>query len=1095
MKIEKEMVKIVRSSENALKRMKTDVTSVESICSQMLPKKKLLVFGKSTDQVNSGLTLKPEQKPNSIQEEEDDFGDYDEMIDEGLDMRMQSNYNFEERIISKESSPTKKGSKEEDKEVATDKLIQTKGPNGQRLSKKNLTMGARSPSKKQGAEEVGWDTVAKKEVKMSKSIRSSKPPKSSPENLQGNLKKGDTDFSQNNFPKITTLAPSDFMTKEISFEMEDQNNNKEGNNESSEKQNTDYIGQKMMLHPGLERISRAESPSKLSVFFNDNNLIGSESVNENFLEPKPTFKEVMEENLAPDHLRTYTQMSSFNNGLEPPRVSTLVPNPDSLIPSKPTTGPLSAVGSKSRSSYTDDPQVNKIVSDAKEKFKALNENYDDILKNPGIATVIHKVKNVIKVDQLKTLDTATNGLDESSASLDSNQIKKIKKMEFSFEKRRNDRKQKLNNLGFKALNNSGSSANHVYKLIKLGIVRKLNDFSYKKVELTKQLLFILLLIFSISIRHNINILVNSYRLVLNDVVKSQLVSVPESFLHKEMFKKKLLDGGYIRRKDIQGRLFQMGFWEYMRDEIFGRYQGIKNKEYGDFTGKSLNYQTKFSNLETLKRFDDIGFLTLYFNSAFDYQILIKHYSEKQDDFTRSEYFNLDSTIHNSYEMIDLLVEMNASLGNTYQELVNTYDLYYLIFVLANIFLTVTIAILLTLMSLRINEDMKNMSSLLLKIEKKFIDAYKNRFMVYVSSINLQMKKKMDKYLAGGSQIELLKQRNQRGQNDLEEMERKPKTVALPSISGISDHDNENDDMSEKMRELFEMKHNSGKGRYNVLTNGPKTSKSQIVMMMIAVTILVNTPIAIDYLLQRGQMAKIEKLNNSSKSSAFLCSNVVTFYALFYSEAYYLYIGDSTSEEVILEKQLLQKVKNRLSLRIQLQANLASEPGLQSAQDISYCEYLQLTEPDMTLCKQSAGLKTNQDMFLGMSDLHNYYETVISSIKASRQNLTMSSYNFRNNDMAAYYISKALNKLNENIMLEIVKVSDKNQSMSYIFFGLFPTFLLVYYLFYKAIWIERNKQIFKKLRNTFLALPPRIIISNSYIKNYFSLRRANNAIRI
>lgn len=113
--------------------------------------------------------------------------------------------------------------------------------------------------------------------------------------------------------------------------------------------------------------------------------------------------------------------------------------------------------------------------------------------------------------------------------------------------------------------------------------------------------------------------------------------------------------------------------------------------------------------------------------------------------------------------------------------------------------------------------------------------------------------------------------------------------------------------------------------------------------------------------------------------------------------------------------------------------------------------------------------------------------------SSSSNEILKSDTFIHNDYTLYYISKTLVKLNYECMTEIDNLIDARNAFRniFIFLYLFVTFLN--YLMYKQVLMSAKRNLRDNLKKSYLVLPMPVMINNSYLINFFNLKKSRAMI--
>lgn len=131
----------------------------------------------------------------------------------------------------------------------------------------------------------------------------------------------------------------------------------------------------------------------------------------------------------------------------------------------------------------------------------------------------------------------------------------------------------------------------------------------------------------------------------------------------------------------------------------------------------------------------------------------------------------------------------------------------------------------------------------------------------------------------------------------------------------------------------------------------------------------------------------------------------------------------------------------------------------------------------------------------MSELLNFQTTVFSTISDDTDFSTpmsvISNEEFKKMSLVSFFLYMSLDKLQSEIMDEMSSAINDDQILSLFMFLTFPIALIFYQILYRKIFVQNlTSGLVKKLENTFLALPPRILINDTYLKNKFSVSKSN-----
>lgn len=722
-------------------------------------------------------------------------------------------------------------------------------------------------------------------------------------------------------------------------------------------------------------------------------------------------------------------------------------------------GPLSP-SAKSEIEHSDENIPNfKFISRQKSvesRLKYLSEVYTELIKTSKAQEFLKSVKMVMNIEKLREIEAdgdKFNSLRDTEEQMRDLIIKidaedvSENRMEMNEGKegtKRNEGEMVTNTGGERMMRSSIASYQSkvlTQNSIRANIEKAVREIFSRPLQAIKLFIFFLLIIFTVIIRLQINSSIDSHEARIVSFKEYGKAVKPIGYLYKELTKYKLFLNGYLHESHLVGKeLFNIMVMEEMSGDLIDHFSYLSSSDILGITSKVHGFDIRGEDFEQDK---DLSFFTLYVHVVRDYQNIMKNYNPYEPKLISDTHrFELESSLANTFEMI---YESSSSLQGmleSSQFLEDEYAIYYLIFLICNVLLTIIIGNILIILNIRANNKINIMANLLLRIDKEKLAIFLEKFQRVQASIKLISKKK---------------------------------------IRGVD---------QKELRKTLRMKKKTKPGetrRKNFSTFVSKYHSSNLLVCTIifSTMIFVNIPIAIDYYFITEIVKDAGSLNTISVYSNLLATDAYSYYGMFYHRLYSKYKGKELTKNTITVDDKLNDLFNK---REALQNLISGYPVFDDVQKKSICQYAALGNQNLTQeCQSVTGSQSNYNIFLAMSDISNFYSRSMATITES-ENPQISTNNLLKFDLSLYFISKNLDKMmtvaNEQIL---VNLSSKKLILA-LFFTLFGFFMIVYYTIYRHFLISSKKAVMRKLGCSYLVLPSEVIGSNSYLINFFHLRR-------
>ena len=723
--------------------------------------------------------------------------------------------------------------------------------------------------------------------------------------------------------------------------------------------------------------------------------------------------------------------------------------------------------------------VNSTVS-VESRLKFLSDVYTELIDQPEVKEIIDAVGKVFSKDEL--IQFEEDEFDEMNTHRFVQDKQEEEIIKVSLEEETQSKNQLNRSMGGendrqlsdRMVNRSSVSSLQSIRIeqqyIDYRIDKKAKQIISKRLEYMKYFVFAVLVVVSVTLRININFSFETFKVEMQKASILGYLLTPASYLFKETSKLRLFEAGLVNKR-VSGR--ELGVIDplvltNMEVLVAGNYSWLMENTY---SGVSLGKHelASASGVPELGMIQKISFFTMLTYMIQDFKILEESYSEASPElFEPNPRLNMGSIRVNSLEMVYQSSDDLRFLMTSSSSLSNEFYLNYVAFISSNLFLTLIISLILVVMNLSITNETNMMASLLLKIDKGALQALLDRFCKVLNSIKEINQKK----IFGEENRDYQKTRQLR-QLELQRQQQ----------------------AKEKVRDKKKLKK---RAKFSHFKSKFKNSQLVVFFVIILTIVAVNIPIGIDFMINLVNMKKVEKLNKISEISGLLSQEVYAFYGVFYTEALArLHEGSAIEEKVeVLKEYVLETVQSR----DQLQQLISRFPKLAESESMSVCDFVDVrklvkgAEAGNRLnqsCLLSINFQDNYNVFMALSELNNYYKTVMASLGQERQLDILKTDDFFIFDSSIYFVSESLHKMNVESLEMVGEILSQNLLVALLFFFLFAVFLILYFLLYRLVLIRSKKRLLRKLECVYLVLPSDIIAGNSYLINFFRLRRNRN----
>jgi len=91
-------------------------------------------------------------------------------------------------------------------------------------------------------------------------------------------------------------------------------------------------------------------------------------------------------------------------------------------------------------------------------------------------------------------------------------------------------------------------------------------------------------------------------------------------------------------------------------------------------------------------------------------------------------------------------------------------------------------------------------------------------------------------------------------------------------------------------------------------------------------------------------------------------------------------------------------------------------------------------------------------------------------------------------MLVIYIPESLKGLVTKTTDEVKSMIGQHLMLGLVFVISFPLFFVIYYYVYRVLFLNKLDDRLNKILKSFLVLPGEVLVTNSYVKNYFDQRK-------
>ena len=778
------------------------------------------------------------------------------------------------------------------------------------------------------------------------------------------------------------------------------------------------------------------------------------------------------------------------------------------------------------------------------KMKNLVEQHEKLTKDDNrLVDLLVIIKNNMSEREKRSFETTSNKGDLTSelCSIDEEAGRDIENLTNKILKKRQNIL--IKKTGFVAGGKGGSSSvadrkqdQLVIKYIRLGIVQRFKEFSYTKIQVLKQFLFLIFLLGVLGLRMAINYMMLEYEAVINQVTLSENIVVPQSFLLKEIYKMKLIEGGFVNQSVFAPvkTPYHMGIYSSMKTSMVKNFRRLRDQEIGSISNKEaeIKMRTRDAVPQILL---NINLLTAYSSVLYDYQTLISTYSASQAKFGEVFFFNEETTLSNLYEILVVMAGLSEALVQKYKSLTSDFSLVMYTYLGFTLFMSFLVAVIIGAFSIKINEELSKSAEMLLRIDADLIYIFLERYELIIKKIEIKKMemqrrliktaltmglttdkiqtkkinfgnttgglgytKRMQSVVFGSSTGKEKSSLGEESKLSRDLGQHNSHRKGLGANDKIERNDRDSDEsLDSEIRKVFNQKNSNSRRRYRNFLKAPGANKGFTVFLLFLATILINVPSIVDFFTQQSSYNTLREYNLGSTSAAFLGSDILTKTAIFYTEMLELYKKDRSDQNGLdsISRRLKASVQARFDSRIILQNLVNQDSNLLKIMDNSICNYLGNTSDHFELCQFALDSEINYDIFLGMNDISNYQATALTSLNATllsgQQNSELLSHvEFVKKDLLVYFVSEALGKLDDQIHKRIEDIAIERLYQGYLFMGIFPVCLLLYYVCSRLLYSQFvSKKSIERMLHTFQALPSQIMVNSSYLKNYFMVKHS------
>ena len=676
----------------------------------------------------------------------------------------------------------------------------------------------------------------------------------------------------------------------------------------------------------------------------------------------------------------------------------------------------------------------------------------------------------------------------------------------------------------------------------------------ERLQSLKIWVFCLLVVVSVLMRLIINNVVNVYEERLIEVTKVNLVLVPAGYLLKESAKLQLVGSGLVSNSSLGGEVLSGRIMAKMGEIFKNSFNWAMNTpETKSIAGTDFELGVAPPVLDEDPGIDNTSFFTLYSQTAADFNILVESASEVnlhgfEAVLGDSHRIDLQIVTKNAIEMISSVFSTFEDLMKKYQKSLINSSIHYTLFLGVNLLIIIVICMLLCVITLRVNSEMEMMASLLLKIEKKYIDRLLKRFtrLYSIMTLSLQFNQannsqngqngqngggehldtSADKNLIPGptERQDYLKQATRRRSgrsNGLEKTLHFSKLKSSTKLKAKGMEDRRVLRGSYRHRESRNAPRGgfiSPSSPYNRRNNNlPKKSRKKIystfthkivpnnllLFSLISLTLLImNIPLGVDYFLMSRSLRAIDELNSALNIATSIGSMTFTYYGLFYLKALSFLAKNQKSWNFDFGRYeaFLGEIDGVVSRKGALQAQINRFEGFEESITQSICQFYKIENSQKTaqiedrekyerICARSVVNQEVFNIFVALNDLQTFKFRVLASIQEEGEKDAgiLDTASFSHHDHILYFSSNSLDRLKEQIFAEIHIKLEEKKSYQILYYILVLLVIVVYGLSFNMFMMRSKRDRLRDLSQVYLALPPIIYSNNNYLISFFKIK--------
>ena len=673
----------------------------------------------------------------------------------------------------------------------------------------------------------------------------------------------------------------------------------------------------------------------------------------------------------------------------------------------------------------------------------------------------------------------------------------------------------------------------------------------KGIEMARHLLhylvlgsFLLTLIFSIVMRLSIDDQFVKYYRKIDFISNMDKISTPTSFLHKETAKLDLFQNQRIvdPNSSLGRPLMKIELLKAEKQHIVQNNLWLADSELKLFNDQNYKFYKRHNTAKAqlIDEISDVSFFTMYYNAQHDYSNIIELYDEAlPTKFKPSSSIEISTSKRNLVEFSYLnLISLKPDFS-VYNDLKSFIGIEYIIFMVVNLALTILGATIIYMMNNRMTKDIGLMAHLFLKIEKQGIINYLSKYEKILVSIT---GKSNDKGKDDAEEENQLKSKQKQSNKKLKKAENQIKNdnydgldkqnqLEAPKIEiqAIPESSMEQEDVSNVIDNVNKQKNGimkpagiqqkkGGKDQvvknysksmmkklnsdnqalrrknFSTFTTKMKSDKVILYFVIFSWLVMVNIPLLIDFLLMSNLLSKVKKFNDAVITTSLLSSQILCMYAVFYTEALNKFTSQPLSK---IELDYKSEINGYVGQLNELQILVGDNTELKTVIDLNICEYLKLDKDKAKEFEQISNdcpeiLKGSQNfnLFISLNNLMTYKTAVMNSLEnqLSTSQDVLKTDEFFYNDYLVYYTSKTMSRLNSEC-LDLVKDSISQRFLfRNIYLILFVVVSGINYFMYKRLLIVVKNKLRKNLETCYLCIALPIMVNNSYLVNFFSLKR-------